>query len=150
MPGLARRQNANLKNLIMSALLKQVIEHWDFVAPLLQKPKNDDEYRIMAESVDELLEIIGRDENHPLKSLLLRMADLLEAYDAETYPDEPSDPRGMLAFLMEQHKLRQSDLPEVGTQSVVSEILSGKRELNVRQIKALCERFGCSPAVFMP
>ncbi len=33
---------------------------------------------------------------------------------------------------MEEHDLSQSDLPEVGSQGGASEILSGKRELNVR------------------
>jgi HTH-type transcriptional regulator/antitoxin HigA len=40
-------------------------------------------------------------------------------------------------------------LPEIGTQGVVSEILSGKRELNVRQIRALAERFNVPPGVFV-
>jgi len=50
---------------------------------------------------------------------------------------------------MTQHGLRQGDLPELGSQGVVSEILSGKRELNVRQIRALGERFGVSAATFL-
>lgn len=50
---------------------------------------------------------------------------------------------------MEEHGPAQSDLPEVGSQGVVSEVLSGKRELNVRQIRALAKRFHVSPAVFM-
>jgi HTH-type transcriptional regulator/antitoxin HigA len=50
---------------------------------------------------------------------------------------------------MEDHGLSQSDLPEVGSQGVVSEILSGKRDLNVRQIARLAARFGVSPAVFL-
>ena len=55
----------------------------------------------------------------------------------------------MLQFLMEEHGLSQADLPEVGSQGVVSEILSGKRQLNVRQIRALAKRFHVSPAVFL-
>jgi len=50
---------------------------------------------------------------------------------------------------MEEHGLTQSDLPEVGSRGVVSEILSGKRELNIRQIRALAKRFRVSPAVFV-
>jgi HTH-type transcriptional regulator/antitoxin HigA len=51
---------------------------------------------------------------------------------------------------MEQHDLRQSDLrKEIGSQGVVSEILSGNRELNTRQIRALAKRFSVSPAVFI-
>ena len=55
----------------------------------------------------------------------------------------------LLQFLMEEHGLRQSDLAEVGSQGVVSEILNGKRELNVRQIRELAKRFHVSPAVFI-
>jgi HTH-type transcriptional regulator/antitoxin HigA len=40
-------------------------------------------------------------------------------------------------------------MKEIGSQGVVSEVLSGKRSLNSRQIKALSERFGVSPAVFI-
>jgi HTH-type transcriptional regulator / antitoxin HigA len=54
----------------------------------------------------------------------------------------------VLQYLIEEHALTQSDLPEVGSQGVVSEILRGKRELNVRQIRALARRFNVSPAVF--
>jgi HTH-type transcriptional regulator/antitoxin HigA len=50
---------------------------------------------------------------------------------------------------MEQHELNQSDLTEIGSQGVVSEILTGKRELNVRQIRLLSDRFGVSPATFL-
>jgi len=56
----------------------------------------------------------------------------------------------VLKFLMEQHGLKQSDLrKEIGTQGVVSEILSGNRQINARQAKALAKRFGVSPAVFL-
>jgi transcriptional regulator with XRE-family HTH domain len=47
---------------------------------------------------------------------------------------------------MEEHGLTQSDLPEIGSQDVLSEILRGKRELNVRQIRALATRFHVSPS----
>jgi len=40
-------------------------------------------------------------------------------------------------------------LPEVGSQSVISEILNGKRQLNLRQIRALSIRFKVSAEVFL-
>jgi HTH-type transcriptional regulator / antitoxin HigA len=55
----------------------------------------------------------------------------------------------VLRFLMEEHGLAQSDLPEVGSQGVVSEILNGRRELNLRQVRALAEKFKVSSAVFV-
>ena len=51
---------------------------------------------------------------------------------------------------MAEHDLAQTDMPEIGSQGVVSEILSGKRDLNVRQIARLAARFGVSPALFIP
>jgi len=50
---------------------------------------------------------------------------------------------------MQEHGVRQGDLPEIGSQGVVSEILSGKRRLNTRQVRALRKRFGVSPMVFI-
>jgi HTH-type transcriptional regulator/antitoxin HigA len=43
---------------------------------------------------------------------------------------------------MEQHQLKHADLPDLGSQGVVSELLSGQRELNFRQMRALAGRFG--------
>ena len=50
---------------------------------------------------------------------------------------------------MDQHGLRQSDLPEIGNQSVISQILSGARKLDLRQVKAISKRFGISPNVLI-
>jgi HTH-type transcriptional regulator / antitoxin HigA len=50
---------------------------------------------------------------------------------------------------MEEHGLTQKDLPELGSQGVVSEILAGRRALNVRQIQALATRFGVDPGAFL-
>jgi HTH-type transcriptional regulator / antitoxin HigA len=50
---------------------------------------------------------------------------------------------------LKAHGLTQSELPEIGSQGVVSEILSGERELNIRQIRRLAKRFRVSPAVFI-
>jgi len=50
---------------------------------------------------------------------------------------------------METNHLRQKDLaPVFGSESIVSEVLNGKRELNRTQIEKLSRRFGVSPAVF--
>ncbi|MBI2337234.1 MAG: helix-turn-helix domain-containing protein [Deltaproteobacteria bacterium] len=78
---------------------------------------------------------------------------LVEKYEKDFFSHKLEKISGaeVLAFLMEQHKLRQNDLTEeLGSQSIVSEILSGKRRLNNNQILALCKRFGVSPAVFFP
>jgi len=56
----------------------------------------------------------------------------------------------MLAYLMELRNLKQTDLSkELGGQSVVSAILSGKRELNLKQIRALAKKLRVNPSVFI-
>ncbi len=56
----------------------------------------------------------------------------------------------MLAYLMDLQGLIQSDLAkELGGQPIVSKILKGERELNLRQVKALAKRFNVSPQVFI-
>ncbi|MCQ2999687.1 transcriptional regulator [Pseudomonas syringae] len=132
----------------MSALIKQAAEHWPFVSPLLRRPQDEADYGALVDSLDELLALIGDDESHPLNSLVLLVGDFIEAYDHKHRPMPTVSGVETLRYLMGEHGLNQGDLPEVGTQSVISEILSGKRQLNVRQIRYLSERFGVPADVF--
>jgi HTH-type transcriptional regulator/antitoxin HigA len=77
------------------------------------------------------------------------VGDLVEDYETEQHSLLETTGIEALKFLMEQHGLKQGDLEEIGSQGVVSEILTGKRELNVRQVRALSERFGVSTATFL-
>lgn len=132
----------------MSVLIKQAAEHWHFVSPLLRKPKNEADYDLLVTSLDELLDLIGEDESNPLTSLATIMGGLIEAYDHEHRPMPVASGVDVLRYLMREHGLTQSDLPGVGAQSVVSEVLSGKRQLNLRQIRWLAERFSVKVDVF--
>ncbi len=99
--------------------------------------------------LDTIIDEIGEDEAHPLADLAEALSVFVEAYDKAHYPTPEPSSQEMLRFLMEQNDLNQSDLPELGSQGVVSEILSGKRSLNVKQISRLAKRFNVSPGVFM-
>jgi HTH-type transcriptional regulator/antitoxin HigA len=74
---------------------------------------------------------------------------LIEAYEEQHVPLPARSGADMLQSFMEEHGLSQSELPEIGSQGVVSEVLNGKRELNIRQVRALAKRFHVSPAVFI-
>jgi HTH-type transcriptional regulator/antitoxin HigA len=100
--------------------------------------------------LDEIIDEIGEQETPPLADLVETLALAISAYEEAHVPIPVSSGPEILRSLMEDHGLSQSDLPEVGSQGVVSEILSGKRDLNVRQIARLAARFGISPAVFLP
>ncbi len=100
--------------------------------------------------MDELLDRIGVNESHRLMPLLDLVTKEVEAYEAKQQTLPEASPAAVLAYLMEKHNLKQTDLAEeLGGQSIVSAILNGKRELNTRQVKALATRFSVSPAVFV-
>ena len=74
---------------------------------------------------------------------------LIEDFEEKNYKLPKASPLQVIAFLMEQHGLKQKDLADVfGTPSIVSEVMHGKRELNKEQIRRLSERFHVSPELF--
>lgn len=115
------------------------------IAPI----RDDAHYDRMIALLDALLEEASGDENHPAMSLADIVGDLIEDYETQHHRLPDTTGIDALKFLMQQHGLKQNDLTEIGSQGVVSEILSGKREFNIRQIRALSERFGVSPATFV-
>jgi HTH-type transcriptional regulator/antitoxin HigA len=132
----------------MSVVDKDLQSHWIAIAPLLVI-RSEQDYELAVARLNHLLDQVGADEGHPLYALLDTLGVLIHAYEQEHMPMPWATGRDVLSYLMEEHGLTQSDLAEVGSQGVVSEILHGKRQLNVRQIRALADRFGVSPAVFM-
>lgn len=132
----------------MTLLLDTVQAHWAAIRPLLAIHDEVDYERAVV-ALNELIDKIGTDEQHPLYDFLDTLGTVIAAYEDEHLELPTTGGVEVLAYLMEEHALRQSDLPEVGSQGVISEILSGRRELNVRQIRALADRFGVSPSAFI-
>jgi len=132
----------------MTGISLELQQHWTAISPLLSL-RNEQEYDGAVERLNRLLDEVGTDEQHPLYTLLDTLGTLIHAYEEEYHPIPACSGVDVLLFLMEEHDLTQSGLPEIGSQGVVSEILQGKRELNVRQIRALAKRFHVSPGVFI-
>ncbi len=132
----------------MNTLTPDIQRHWIAISPLLTI-RNEREYDMAVERLNNLLDEIGTNAQHPLYTLLDTLGTVLHAYEEAHHPVPDCSGADVLRFLMEEHGLTQSELPEVGSQGVVSEILNAKRDLNVRQIRALAKRFHVSLAVFI-
>ena len=132
----------------MTIFSDQLQTHWQNISPLLTI-RNEREYDAAVERMNELLDEIGTDESHPLYSLLDTLGTLIQAYEEEHHSIPEVKGADVLRFLIDEHRLTQSELPEVGSQGVVSEILNGKRELNLRQIRALGKCFKVSASAFV-
>ncbi len=112
--------------------------------------KSGRHYHAMVNFMNKLIDKVGDRETHPLIGLLDIVTAFVHDYEERNVDIPDANPAAVLRFLMEQHDLRQTDLAkDFGSQSNVSEVLSGKREINARQARSLATRFGVSPAIFI-
>jgi HTH-type transcriptional regulator/antitoxin HigA len=136
----------------MNADIRDIARHFTALSAVvpLHPIRTERDYQVAVRTMNDLLDAGGADESHVLADLVALIGEFVAEYEERKGHVLP-DATGVeaLRFLMEQHDLRQSDLPEIGSQGVVSEVLSGKRDLNARQIRALAERFGVGPATFL-
>jgi HTH-type transcriptional regulator / antitoxin HigA len=71
------------------------------------------------------------------------LATLVEVYEDRHFPMDAPDPIEAIKFRMQQLDMSQSDLaPIFGSRAKASEVLSGKRELTLRMIRALHDHLG--------
>lgn len=107
------------------------------------------QYEEALAAVGELMDELAVNEASPIAGLVELLAERIQEYEARMHPwPDHATPAQVLRFLMDERGMKQSDLADIGSQGVVSEILSGKRELNVRQIGRLAEIFHVSPNTF--
>ena len=132
----------------MNIQLEEIAKVWPDIQPIFSVPHNQKDFNKLVILLDSLIDEVGNNENHPLASLMEMIGSLIETYESKYISEIEGNPIDALKALMEEHGLKQSDLSEIGSQGVLSEILSGKRQLNVRQIKKLSQRFKVSPTVF--
>ena len=133
---------------------RHVLKHWESLdttlRTLLAPIQNERGHQEALAVFKELMAIVEGGADASTLELFGLIGENLQRYEQEHHAVPHSTPVVTLKFLMERHSLTQGDLPEIGSQGVVSEMLSGKRHLNVRQIQALSERFRVLPILFMP
>lgn len=103
------------------------------------------------EYLEQVAVLLRREETltNAEKEFVRLLTLLIEDFEEKNYALPKAGPLEVIAFLMDQHGLKQKDLTTVfGTKSITSEVLSGKRELNKEQIRRLSERFHVSPELF--
>lgn len=111
--------------------------------------RDEDHYLRMTQTLEALLDEADGDERHPAMGLADIVGDLVEDYESGHHTLPEATGVQALQFLMEQHGLGVTDLPEIGDMETLSDILAGERELNIRQLRTLAERFSVSSATFI-
>ncbi len=133
----------------MNNQLENISKVWPTIKAIFSVPHTESEYQALVETLDNLVDEVGNNQNHELAPVMETIGNLIENYENREYKIKEASPIDVLKYLMQEHSLKQSDLKEIGSQGVVSEILTGKRTLNLEQIKKISGRFQVSPLVFI-
>ncbi|VAW60721.1 hypothetical protein MNBD_GAMMA10-1453 [hydrothermal vent metagenome] len=133
----------------MNSQLEDISKAWPAVKSIFSIPHSEENYQALVKILDYLIDEVGNNENHLLAPVMETIGISIENYENQEYKLNESSPIEALKYLMQEHGLKQSQLKEIGSQGVVSEILTGKRTLNIEQIKNISNKFHVSPLVFM-
>lgn len=63
------------------------VTHWPEMAKVVFVSHTEAEYRRLVALLDDLIDEVGEDENHPLASLMEILGVLIERYEAEHVPE---------------------------------------------------------------
>ena len=109
--------------------------------------KNELDYDEALKMVDTYFEA---EEGTPEADTRDVLVVLIEKFEDEHYTIDVPDPVEAIKFRMDQEGLTQKDLiPYLGSRSKVSEVLSGKRDLSLKMIKALNKHLGIPAEVLL-
>ena len=115
------------------------------------RPIHDESgYDRMVALMNELLDVVGDNEEHKLAGLLELVGDLVSNYERAHLAIETSEPKDALRFLIEAKGLKQEDLSDIVAQGNLSNILAGRRKISATLAGKFGEFFGVSPALFIP
>ena len=109
--------------------------------------KSEKDYNDALDIIDSFFDAQEESEKADVRDVLIT---LVEKYEEEEYPIDFPDPVSAIKFRMDQQGLTQKDLiPLIGNRSKVSEVLSGKRDLSLKMIRALNEHLGISADILL-
>ena len=126
--------------------------HNEFHLPLsvFKRPINQEEYGVLEEILDQLIDEVRDNEDHPLAVAMQVIGDNLEDFDNNNTPIGANVSNiELVRYLMKKNNLVQSDMVDIfSNQSNVSKFLNAERKLSNSQILKLMRRFNISADVF--
>jgi HTH-type transcriptional regulator / antitoxin HigA len=133
--------------------INQVLTRWEAFSSVAQGYLNpissDDEFEATEALLDEIADRMSS-ANDPRYSALFRiLMERVAAWEEEYVPMPEVTPQQTLRFLMEQHKLKQTDLIDLVDQSTLSKILRGERAISKALAANLAKYFHTSKEVFL-
>lgn len=142
--------------MMMGFVTKNAFRDFSNIASPFLNLKDETHYLASLELIEDLMQESEDTLDDPLNPIIELLSKAIENYenkdvDLMAFEKEAellASDISALRLLMDQHDLGVDDLPEIGSKSMVSRVLNGKRDLNKNHIKALSERFCVSPNIF--
>lgn len=72
---------------MLDTKIEQASPHWIEVSKILYRPHTEKEYQETVRLLDNLIDTIGENENHPLASVMEILGVLIEKYEDENVPE---------------------------------------------------------------
>jgi len=116
---------------------------------LLGPIRNDADFERVHALANDLSDEVGDDDSHPLFSLFELAMELIEKWEDEHVVIPNSEPKEVLRFLLEENNLKQKDLSDIASPTLISDILAGRREISRVLAKNLSTRFNVNASAFI-
>ena len=75
--------------------------------------------------------------------------ELIERWEDEHVVIPDTEPKEVLRYLLEENDLKQKDLSDIASPTLISDILAGRREISRVLAKRLADRFNVNVSAFL-
>jgi len=154
MEKLNHQHQASLENLgnmfsLFEGVISQYVQDFSTLIEYTNTPiQSEKEVLERAQIMDELADMAAG-HNDIVMVFVNAIADRIEEYEEQHLEIPKPTPSEVLAELMRIKGVKQKDLGEIAPQSVISELLNNKREMNIEHIKRLSEFFNVPVTMFI-
>lgn len=115
----------------------------------LRPIRDEAEFKRLHALTNALADEVGDNEDHPLFSLFEIAMTLIERWEEGRVAVPNSEPSDVLRFLLDENGLKQKDLADIASPTLISDILSGRRTISKTLAKNLAARFHVDVSVFI-
>ncbi|MDC9605918.1 hypothetical protein WDV76_04760 [Xenorhabdus griffiniae] len=133
---------------MMQSISEQISPLALLFSACIEPVENDDDLSARMALIDELYSYAENTE-HAAAKFADFITDRVYEYEAKNRQVPNVTPREALSYLMKERGIRQLDLRDIANQSVISEILHGKRSMNIGQVKGFAKFFNVPVETFM-
>ena len=129
--------------------VEKISQSWQTIAPLLIPISSEEDCEIREEQLKNLIKLNQQKKDSQISYLINKIALTIQEYEKQEFPLEKATGIEILQYLMIEHNLTESDLPEIGNHKLISDLLNGKQELTLTMIKNLARSFQVTEQTFL-